>query len=314
MHATDDEKITKYREKLRNWMGKLGVGRFYSEKCYGLNIVCLKKIQTDLSIHEMVETIISERMSTQNEEVQERVVSVQSNSSNVRQNSISILEKEKPLPQIIISDSRDEEGFKGPTVQPGGHSSPDEDRDRKKKRREEERLARKAERERWRRSEQEFSLLPLQEPATPVGPAEIPSRPTSAASFVSQAYSFESVQSSVIGLKGDEDTDRELARRLQAELAKEIEEEDEKKALEIGIALHHQWMAEEQAKSDERHLGSSSNVQLRTPDSMDSHRHLKPETRHLLNKHPLPGVKAFDVPDVNRSASPTHQPRAHKGN
>jgi len=270
---------------------------------------CLKQIQTGLSIHEMVETIISERMSNQNVEVQERVVNiVQSNSAKALQNCMS--NSEKPLPQIIVSDSRDEEGFhlKVPTGQPDGQSSPDEDQDRKKKR-EEERLTRKAERERWRKSEQEFSLLPLQETTTPIGPADRPSRPASAASFCSQAYSFESVQSSVIGLKHDEDRDRELALQLQAELAKEIEEEDEKKALEIGIALHHQWIAEEKAKSEERHLGSQSNVQLRTPDSMDSRSLLKPEMRLLPNKHPLPVVKTLDAPDIS---TVPHQPRAHK--
>eukprot|EP00918_Siedleckia_nematoides_P082205 GHVU01180210.1.p1 GENE.GHVU01180210.1~~GHVU01180210.1.p1 ORF type:complete len:263 (+),score=33.60 GHVU01180210.1:2061-2849(+) len=261
----------------------------------------------------MVETIISERMSTRNEEVQleERVVNVVKSDSMAPQNSMSNSEKEKPLPQIIVSDSRDAE--EGPTGQPDGHSSPDEDRDLKKKRREEERLTRKAERERWRRSEQEFSLLPLQETITPAGSAEKPSRPASVNSFCSQACSFESVQSSVKGLKRDEDADLELALQLQAELAKEIEEEDEKKALEIGIALHHQWVAEEQAKSDELYLGSPSNIQPRTPDSMDSQSLLKPETRHLPNnlKHHDP-LKILSVPEVNRSASPTHH-RTHKG-
>ena len=316
MHATDDEKIMKFREKLRLWMGKLGVRDFFFSSLSLINI-CWKQIQTDLSIHDKVEAIISERMLTRSEEA-EVLRGSKSNSEPFEHVGDGKRLVEKPLPQIIVSDSRDAEGSKGQTgtteevdltneETSDRHSSSAADEDRKKKR-EEERIAKKAERERWRRSAQEFRLLPLQETNAP---DERPSRPASVASFGSQAHSFASVQLSVAGLtstsKTDGGTDRELALQLQAQLAKEIEEEDEKKALEIGIALHHQWEAEEKARTDKQHL--ESDVQLRTPDSMDS-RSLKPQTRSTLSihqanqhQHALPGVTT-SVADGNRPASP----------
>lgn len=157
-----------------------------------------------------------------------------------------------PLPQAIVSNSCNDKGQTGvldPKLKekpdrPGPNFLPVEDQDCKRKRKEEELQAKKAERERWRRSEQEFSLLPLQE-QTAKARSETSSQPTSVTSFRSKAYSLESVQSI---------TDRELALHLQAQLAKEIEEEDAKKALEIGMALHRECEAEKLGEADEQHL------------------------------------------------------------
>ena len=258
------------------------------------------EIQTDASIHETVEEIISEKVSNHDEGAQARMTrivdaqpekeerkqtkdTVSSPTSDLKtqgqipsrqveqvDRGLSAVKTEKPLPEIVVTASAGTEGSRGKEklvdsekqdeTEPS-RSTTEKEKEVREKRKEEERLARKAERARWRKSEQEFSQLPHAPMAvtlSDVSPrrrmSEERSRQAVTLRSSSPPYILPGAQAPIpippTSPVHDEEKDRELALELQARLAKEIEEEDERKALEIGIELHRQWEAEQDRDSD----------------------------------------------------------------
>ena len=265
------------------------------------------EIQTDASIHETVETIISEKVSNHNEGAQVRAVKIVDAQPEKEERSqakdtvtsptsdsktqdqipsrqmeepdkgLSAVKKEKALPKIVVvtASASGTEGRRGKEKsvdsEYGGERdevepprlTAEKEKEAKEKRKEEERLARKAERARWRKSEQEFSQLPHASMAvTPSndspGPRKSEERGRQAVSLRSPSPPYIHGPASIPPPPpptklsvNDEEKDLELALELQARLAKEIEEEDERKALEIGLELHRQWEAEQGKESKE---------------------------------------------------------------
>lgn len=197
--------------------------------------------------------------------------------------SISEPSANKALPEIRIYDSNDSEDKNGKATMVGSRAirsglelAPltEKENETRQKKREMERQAKKAEREKWRRSEQEFCRLPympIQEDLRSVNmrrsAEDLRSGPSGEISF---HQGYQKPMSTY-----DEKRDMELATELQAKLAREIEEEDERKALAIGIALHRQWEAENEASQvgssqsslhDRKHLTMTADSQYPATD------------------------------------------------
>jgi hypothetical protein len=199
---------------------------------------------------------------------------------------------EKLLPEIKIIDSTESEDKSGivesQVIGNGLELSPlAEKEDMRQTKKEMERQAKRAEREKWRRSEQEFSRLPyipIQEDTPSPGmqrSAEDLRPDSSGESTFSQGNR---TQTSVY----DEKRDLELAAELQARLAREIEEEDEQKALAIAIALHRQWEAEPEVATESQagHLQSSVENRKHLTVDVDSKRiAVDPESNKIYSRN-----------------------------
>ena len=139
----------------------------------------------------------------------------------------------------------------------------------RQRKKEMERQAKRAEREKWRRSEQEFNRLPyipIQEDTPSPGMRRSAEDLRPDPSGESTFFQGNRNQTSVY----NEKRDLELAAELQAKLAREIEEEDEQKALAIAIALHRQWEAEPEVATASQAVHSQSSVQNRKHLTVDA--------------------------------------------
>ncbi len=146
----------------------------------------------------------------------------------------------------------------------------EKENDMRQRKKEMEHQAKRAEREKWRRSEQEFSRLPyipIQEDTPSPGMRRSAEDLRPGPSGESTFFQGSRNQTSVY----DEKRDVELAAELQARLAREVEEEDEQKALAIAIALHRQWEAEPEATASQAGQSSFQNRKHLTID-VDSKR------------------------------------------
>ena len=191
--------------------------------------------------------------------------------------------KDKPLPTITVSEQGDDDpsaGLPNGAANLGRSPQPDateveskeqtearnaEEEAKRKKRLEDEKLAKKKERERWRKSEQDFTRLPhtplsaaaslserpRPENGTPEAPPLHSSRPSSPEIVkTSPPPKLEPLRPA--SPPHDEKKDRELAAQIQAQLAREVAEEDERKALEIAASLQRQWEAEDEKATPEK--------------------------------------------------------------
>jgi len=191
--------------------------------------------------------------------------------------------KDKPLPTITVSEQGDDDlsvGLPNGAAKSGRPPQPDateveskeltearkaEEEAKRKKRLEDEKSAKKKERERWRKSEQDFTRLPhtplsaaaslSERPRPENGTLEAPplhsSRPSSPEIVkTSPPPKLEPLRSA--SPPHDEKKDRELAAQIQAQLAREVAAEDERKALEIAAFLQRQWEAEDEKATPEK--------------------------------------------------------------
>ncbi|KAF9523087.1 hypothetical protein CPB83DRAFT_863431 [Crepidotus variabilis] len=314
-HVADDEKVVKHRERLAKWLVKLG-------------------IQPELSIHDAVDSIISEKVSRHDQDVQAarragKPLSQSRTPTPLSQlpslnSTISIDKMHKPLPEIQVWQTTSTSPIAPADSSSSRSASLDID-NAKQKRLEAERLARKAEKEMWRKAEAEFNKLPVTplRSSTPLTPlrAQDPSRPSHSRSVSIQEVSRPpSVASVLKPLRRDSDDlpaaptspphdeakDRELAAQLQSQLAKEVAEEDERKAHQIAASLQRQWEAEHERprRSKKDRSRSRSRPSLRDPgESSSDESILTPERKKVL---------AWIKSNARHSPSPTGSPQTSR--
>ncbi|CAA7271219.1 unnamed protein product [Cyclocybe aegerita] len=266
--SKDSEKVESYRERLKKVMPKFGV---FERK----------------SIQEVLEQVISEKVLQHDIQARHaqglgRTDPVSSATVQLAEKMVALATSDEPLPVVLIDyvDS-DREDMKA-------HSYRLEaERDARMKREEElqqlelkkaadeerrnARLAqelqrKKAEKERWRRSEQEFSRLPEATAAATLSPVTKPlSRPTSPQKKAPSVAISDSNSDSDSEDDGpniparsstplvDQLRDQELARRLQEEMNREAEDEKRKNELaayRLAQKLQQEWDEEDKELSD----------------------------------------------------------------
>lgn len=289
-----------------------------------------------MTIHDAVDSFISEKVSRHDQDQAARKASKgSSHSYSPTPNPVTVIpplksaslrtfdKPTKPLPEIQVWQTPPSSA----SPQVGGSSmrSASLDNDVAKQRRlEAERLQRQAEKEFWKKAEEEFNRLPQTPlpsvtPLTPLRSLE-PSRPSHSRSASNLEVSRPSSSASIlkplrrssadlppIPSSQDEERDRELAAQLQAELAREIEDEDEKKARKIAASLHRQWESEaDQPRSSRKGRSRStsrSNVRQRERRSSSNQSNVTPERRKVLD-----WIKSSS----HHSSSPTGSPSASR--
>ncbi|KAJ3505117.1 hypothetical protein NLJ89_g7580 [Agrocybe chaxingu] len=264
--SKDQDKVESYRERLKKAMPKFGV---FEHK----------------SIQEVLEQVISEKVLQHDIQACHaqglgRTDPVSSATVKLAEKMVAITISDKPLPVVLIedidSDREDARAYSNPLEAEREERMRREeelrqlelkkaaDEERRKVRLAQELQRKKAEKERWRRSEQEFSRLPDAMIAATLSPVSKPlSRPTSpqkkAPSVVISDSDSDSeddgsnrpARSSTSLM--DQLRDEELARRLQEEINREAEDEKRKNELaayRLAQKLRQEWDEEDEELSE----------------------------------------------------------------
>ncbi|KAF8949722.1 hypothetical protein BDZ97DRAFT_1426740 [Flammula alnicola] len=265
--SEDEHRIIAYRSQLRIWMVKFGGGGTQESIHDALQEVIDKKIRE----HEQEEH--AARKAKDHAKLQELgitkhdvgIISVSDDRARVEPNAeelqesleLEYLEEERPQKTIISSQTND----LGLTPKVSDAELKAAADAKKQQRLEEEQQAKKAERQRWRKSEQKFSQLPPAEPDDEDGENHLDhkklvstllEKPPATASSLKpvdppKPTPVDKVDNKVpVPVAPSEQEELAAARALHEQLQKELEAEDEQKAILLAARLQREWEAEEE--------------------------------------------------------------------
>jgi hypothetical protein len=316
-HGSDERKVHAYRGQLQQWQGKF-------------------RLNQDRSIHDSLQDIIDEKLQKHDQEehaarkAKDLSKFQELNKTRPGVSSASpppLPSVEKPLPKIILSRNPETEDLP-PISRPPNQVSQTNDKAHKpasikgetdakrKERLEEERRLKKAERERWRKSEQEFIQLPeakidddenvlLKSNDAKAVFLPIIQKTPSRQSLPPVSLSHDDAPTPTAAANNE---DHKIAEDLHYQLQKELEAEDDRKALLLAAKMQREWEAEEEAT--ERRTTSSTRSEKQNlsaeerPDVVE-YDNEKETPSSLGGAHSIP----ISYPIYSRPHSPRLNPR-----